>query len=302
MDSMQSQRRRQLLGDRLLLWPGTSSETESPGGFDHVQRSRRWKPRQFYASRCFPADPDSKSQAAWGEKATGDYLKRYSATIEELEAFVPVAQKALAQGKSLPAFPLLRNPVGFENHQSMAMYNGMIHPLTSLAIRGALWSEGSGCRYAMEGYQKHLTLLIAGWREAWGYEFPFYFVQVPPSRASGDSMMLPVIRDCQAAVLAAVPNTGMAQTMDVGSLAENFPENKEPVGHRLALWALAKTYGQNGLVYCGPIYKSMGAEGNRIRIQFDHVGGGLVSRDGRSLTCFTITGTRSRVERFPRSH
>ena len=67
------------------------------------------------------------------------------------------------------------------------------------------------------------------------------------------------------------------------------PTNKQDVGRRLALWALAKVYGKD-LVYSGPIYKSMTVEGNKIRLQFDHVGGGLIASDGKPLTYFTIAG------------
>jgi sialate O-acetylesterase len=62
------------------------------------------------------------------------------------------------------------------------------------------------------------------------------------------------------------------------------------VGERLARWALANDYGRDELVYSGPLYRSMTKEGNRIRIHFDHAGGGLASRDGQPLTWFEIAG------------
>ena len=34
----------------------------------------------------------------------------------------------------------------------------------------------------------------------------------------------------------------------------------------------------------------MTVDGNKIRLSFDHVGGGLVSRDGQPLNWFTIAG------------
>ena len=117
--------------------------------------------------------------------------------------------------------------------------------------------------------------------------------------------------------LARVPNTGMAVTMDIGnskdshakdgpddgrplviwaltmvygSIIEDIhPKNKQDVGRRLALWALAKVYGKD-LVYSGPIYKSMAVEGDKVRIRFDHVGGGLTTRDGNKPSDFTAAG------------
>jgi len=84
------------------------------------------------------------------------------------------------------------------------------------------------------------------------------------------------------------PNTGMAVTTDIGDVADIHPTNKQDVGKRLALWALAKCYGRK-VVYSGPIYRSMMAEGNTVRLFFDHVAGGLEARGG-ALTHFTVAG------------
>ena len=62
------------------------------------------------------------------------------------------------------------------------------------------------------------------------------------------------------------------------------------MGNRLALWALAKEYGRKDIVYSGPLYKSMTVEGSKIRLSFAHLGGGLKSRDGKSLSEFEIAG------------
>ena len=86
----------------------------------------------------------------------------------------------------------------------------------------------------------------------------------------------------------AVPNTGMAVITDIGDLKDIHPTNKQEVGRRLALWALAKTYGQDKLVYSGPVFKAMTIEGDKLRLSFDHVGGGLASRDGQPLNWFEV--------------
>ena len=86
-----------------------------------------------------------------------------------------------------------------------------------------------------------------------------------------------------------VANTGMAVTADIGNVDDIHPRNKQLVGQRLALWALAKTYGRKDRVCSGPLYKSMLVEGNKIRLEFDPVGSGLMSLGG-SLTHFTIAG------------
>ncbi len=70
------------------------------------------------------------------------------------------------------------------------------------------------------------------------------------------------LRDAQTATLSVVPNTGMAVTMDVGNPKDIHPKNKQAVGDRLALWALAKVYGRD-VVYSGPTLRSLSIEGER---------------------------------------
>ena len=136
--------------------------------------------------------------------------------------------------------------------------------------------------------------MIANWRADWGQgDFPFGFVQIAPYNYHRDWQTDPAccaeLWEAQLLTLKSTPNTGMAVTTDIGDLNDIHPKNKQEVGRRLALWALAKVYGKN-LVYSGPIYKSMAVEGDKIRLQFDHCGGGLAAHDGKPLTDFTIAG------------
>ena len=122
--------------------------------------------------------------------------------------------------------------------------------------------------------------MIANWRADWGQgDFPFGFVQIAPFHYhepwKADPACLPRVVGSPAMTLKSVPNTGMAVTTDIADdLNDIHPKNKQEVGRRLALWALAKVYGRD-VVYSGPIYKSMTVEGDTIRLQFDHCGGGL---------------------------
>jgi sialate O-acetylesterase len=132
-----------------------------------------------------------------------------------------------------------------------------------------------------------MKALIAGWRQAWGQEFPFYFVQIAPYSGYAEGE-LPALWEAQAASLK-IPGTGMAVTTDlVANIDDIHPRKKVEVGNRLALWALAKTYGAKNLVYSGPLYKSLKVEGGKIRLSFAHAGGGLKSRDGQPLTEFQV--------------
>ncbi len=84
-------------------------------------------------------------------------------------------------------------------------------------------------------------------------------------------------------------NTGMAVTIDIGEEKDIHPKNKQDVGRRLAQWALATTY-KKEIVACGPLYKSMAKQGDKIVLKFDHVDGGLVAKDGGPLKGFAIAG------------
>jgi sialate O-acetylesterase len=178
------------------------------------------------------------------------------------------------------------------NHQSaLALYNGMIHPLVPYAIRGALWYQGESNNGEGMLYFEKMKALINGWRTVWNNpEMPFLYVQLAPYRYGNQPVEnLPGIWEAQTAALS-IPNTGMAVTVDIGNTKDIHPKNKQEVGRRLALWALAKTYGKTGLVYSGPIYKDMKVEGNKVRLSFEYVGSGLVSRDDKPLSNFTIAG------------
>jgi sialate O-acetylesterase len=82
----------------------------------------------------------------------------------------------------------------------------------------------------------------------------------------------------------------MAVTTDISNIKDIHPRNKQDVGARLALWALAKNYGKSDLVHSGPLYKSMKADGSKAVLSFEHVGGGLTSLDGEALSDFMIAG------------
>mgnify|MGYP001115387893 CR=1 FL=1 len=200
---------------------------------------------------------------------------------------VPALKDIAANLDKYPA----RNAEGKINHQSpLALYNGMIAPLVPYGIRGALWYQGESNNGEGMLYYEKMKALIAGWRDLWQRpDLPFYFVQLAPYTYGGDPERLPGIWEAQTAALS-IPNTGMAVTVDIGNIKDIHPTNKQDVGKRLALWALTKTYGKQGLVYSGPLYKSVTFEGSKARLQFDHVGSGLVSRDGKPLTWFQIAG------------
>ena len=194
--------------------------------------------------------------------------------------------------KTLEANPTLKS---LAQGDSSSLYNGMIAPLIPYAMRGAVWYQGESNVTRAYQYRTLFPAMIGDWRADWGQgDFPFGFVQIAPyskysSEGKQDPRCCPELWEAQLMTLKSAPNTGMVVTTDIGDLNNIHPANKQDVGRRLALWALAKVYGRD-VVYSGPIYKSMAVEGGKIRLQFDHCGGGLVSRDGKPLSHFTIAG------------
>ncbi|MSR66590.1 MAG: sialate O-acetylesterase [Pedosphaera sp.] len=201
---------------------------------------------------------------------------------------VPALKKDYAD--KLSQFPQT-NAQGVANNGSpLAMYNAMIHPLVPYAIRGALWYQGESNNGEGMLYYEKKKALINGWRSVWNQgDFPFLFVQLAPFSYGGDPTRLAQIWEAQTATLQ-IKNTGMAVITDISTIKDIHPPNKQEVGRRLALWALAKTYGKDVKVYSGPLYKSAKADGKTIHVSFDHVGGGLASRDGKPLSHFQIAG------------
>ena len=213
-------------------------------------------------------------------------------TLKELEIYLPMAKKAFEAGEQVPApvkWPV--HPLAIDKQQPTSLYNGMINPIIPFAIRGVLWYQGEANCGQNDGmlYYDKFKAMLASWRSRWGQgDFPFYFVQLAPC-VYGDSEELPLLWEAQTACLQ-IPNTGMAVTVDIGNPYDIHPKNKQDVGKRLALWALAKDYGMEDLVYSGPSYKSMEINGKKAYISFEHVGKGLRSRDGEALSWFSIAG------------
>ena len=192
--------------------------------------------------------------------------------------------------KSMPASPA--PPLAVNNPNApTSLYNSMIAPLIPYGIQGAIWYQGESNAGRAYQYRKLFPAMIQNWREDWGQgNFAFLFVQLanflPVKPEPGESEWAE-LREAQLMTLS-LPNTGMAVAIDIGDAADIHPKNKQDVGRRLALWALAKTYGKQ-VLYCGPLYKSMKLEGNKVLLNFDHVGGGLVAKT-EPLTGFAIAG------------
>jgi len=171
------------------------------------------------------------------------------------------------------------------------LYNAMIHPLIPYAIKGVIWYQGEANRTDAYRYRKVFPALIDNWRRDWGQgDFPFLFVQLAPygpRPGQPEEENMPVLRESQLVTCRTVPNTAMAVITDCGHPTIH-PTNKAPVGHRLALAALAVAY-KRDVVYKGPTCTGIEFRGDRAVLSFTDTCGGLVAQ-GDELTGFTIAG------------
>ncbi|MDO6760963.1 sialate O-acetylesterase [Tamlana sp. 2_MG-2023] len=168
------------------------------------------------------------------------------------------------------------------------LYNGMIHPLKPYTIKGVIWYQGEANKNYYQNYTYLFSSMIKSWRTNWNQgDFPFYFVQIAPLGWGGDNQAF--LREAQLKTMHAVPNTGMAVTLDIGEKGNIHPAEKQKVGERLALWALAKDYGYKNIQYSGPVYKSMSVAENKVAIEFDYAPNGLATF-GKELHGFKVAG------------
>ena len=248
-------------------------------------RIEPWIPPEGFASQKELGEAFAALQAT----RTGyqDVLKK---NVALFRPWLEASEKALAAGTEIPDPPTLPNHPLNSNGAPTGLYNGMVYPIVPFAIRGAIWYQGESNLGQGMFYSTLMKGLIQGWRNVWGQgDFPFYYVQLAPYRYGGKETALPEIWEAQTATLA-FPNTGMAVITDIATVGDIHPPNKQDVGKRLALWALAKTYGKSDVVYSGPLYDSITVELDTIKIKFKHAEGGLMSRDGKPLTWFSIAG------------
>ncbi|MEE2641360.1 MAG: sialate O-acetylesterase [Planctomycetota bacterium] len=246
--------------------------------------------RLFKVQRARSATPAKDVVGQWQECAP-DTIAGFSATAyyfarelqQELDVPVGIIASSWGGTRIEPWTPA--------NGKNAVLYNAMIHPLAPFSIRGVIWYQGESNVLSKAGLKYHAMKkqLIDDWRLAWGNkELSFYYVHIGPWSGRYAEGELPKLWEAQTKSLT-LPYTGMAVITDaIDNIADIHPKDKQTVGKRLSLWALAKNYGRK-IVYSGPLYQSMKIEGDRIRIRFAH-SKGLASRDGKPLGEFMIAG------------
>lgn len=185
------------------------------------------------------------------------------------------------------------NAIGPNDYPSL-LYNGMIHPVERLSVKGVIWYQGEQNASRAYEYRKAMPLLIQDWRRKFGQpQLPFYFVQLTSFNAangnSNQGSTWAEMRESQVTALS-LSHTGMVVSIDLGDANDIHPRRKKEVAQRLAALALQQTYGRK-VEAGGPRYLSMSAASNSIRLHFFSDNGLAIRQTASSLQGFEIAGS-----------
>lgn len=210
-----------------------------------------------------------------------------------LAAWQEQVKQAEADGKPAPKKPKAPQDPDKSPHAPGVLYNGMIAPLASFGLRGAIWYQGESNAGRAAEYEGLLTAMIQSWRDNFeNPELAFGIVQLAnfmaPQTDANDPGGWAHLRDAQRRVAANVPRTGLAVIIDIGEAKDIHPKNKQDVGRRLAAWALHDIYGHEDVVAKGPEFAGMTRRDQALVVTFHHATGLQVKGD--RPTGFVIAG------------
>ncbi|MFA1770205.1 GDSL-type esterase/lipase family protein [Rufibacter glacialis] len=229
-------------------------------------------------------------EVAVGGSGTESWIDRYTlehhpqlvsllANWHSSDFLMPWVRERAAKNLGTAAVGKRRHP-----YQPAYNYEAGIAPLVSFPIKGVLWYQGESNAHNIELHETLFQTLVSSWRQKWGYEFPFYYVQL-----SGiNRPSWPQFRDSQRRLLTQIANTGMAVSSDLGHPTNVHPTQKRQIGERLAAWALAQTY-QKRVPYSGPLFKEVTVSGGKAFCSFQF-SEGLRSADGQPVRGFEVAG------------
>lgn len=172
------------------------------------------------------------------------------------------------------------------------LHERLVAPVVPFALRGAIWYQGesnTNPRALAAAYGDMLGTLITGYRRLWNDPaLPFYFVQLPIFDRPAAGEHWHVVREAMRRLHERTPHTGLVVTYDFSDPTNLHPPEKQEVGRRLALWALARTYGQ-AVPFSGPLLRDVRFSQGKAVVSFWH-DDGLQSLDGRPLRGFELSG------------
>ncbi len=270
-------------------WGGTVAEAWTSR--EGLESKPELKPIVDRLEDVFAKAPDARERfyEYWRE-----WSRKWWPWYRAMRQWRAAVAKAKKEGKEPPPKPKVEPPppVGSNNTPTCLFY-GMIYPLLNYRIRGVIWYQGESNAGRAYQYRVLFPTMIQDWRRHWKIgDFPFYYVQLAnfmaPQKQPAEPSAWAELREAQLMALH-VPNTGMAVIIDIGEAADIHPKNKQDVGKRLALWALAKTYGKD-IVFSGPIYHwAEWIDPGHVRLHFKYTGSGLMAKGGE-LKGFAVAG------------
>ena len=252
---------------------------------------------------------DSACQAQAKEfAATYDFAAATKAYERQIAAWKMGEAKAKQEGRKVGRAPTPPAPAGESAGRIGHLYEAHVRPYVPYAIRGVLWDQGeSGTAITGVDQFNVMGALIRGWRQDWGQDIPFLYIQKPSGGGTAWDLENPTTKNANpfSPLPAQVPGTkdGLAREVhlriwqhprtalvtstDLGG--NTHPVNKSGYADRAVSVALGFVYGRR-LEISGPLYASHTIEGNKVRVRFTHVGGGLSARHRDQLQGFMIAG------------
>lgn len=192
----------------------------------------------------------------------------------------PWCRERAAKNTELSTNKLQRHPY----HPSY-LYEAGVEQLTKLNIAGVIWYQGESNEQNVELHEVLFPKLVESWRNVWGYDFPFYYVQLSSMAVGRETWGQ--FRDSQRRLLKNVSNTGMAVSSDYGDSTDVHPRHKKQIGERLGYLALNNTYGFKNVVASGPLFSNVEFIDNSAFVSFDF-SDGLQTSDNKPLRTFEL--------------
>lgn len=198
----------------------------------------------------------------------------------------------------LKAFPDAKIPASADdikskNRTPTVLYNGMLHPLIGITMRGVIWYQGEDNVPRYKTYADMLSTMVRGWRTEWGQgDFPFYFCQIAPYDYSliDWTTNSALLREQQSKAELMIPNSGMAVLMDAGLEYGIHPRKKHLAGMRLALLALKKTYGVEGITAESPYFRDVTFQNDTAVVRFNRADMWVYGSNGLKSDLFEVAG------------
>lgn len=285
------------------------------GGPEAINASKNPNIRMFTVSRVSELYPQEDCKGTW-EEASPATTPNFSATAYYFGRMlnstlnVPVGLIHSSWGgsrieawmdadmlKEIPEkkIPQKKEDITIVNGTPTVLFNGMVKPVLGYGIRGAIWYQGESNRGEPELYVKMFDKMVRGWRTLWEVgEFPFYYCQIAPYNYGPSNTVSGLIREAQEKGMTTTPNTGMAVLMDANSFSCIHPPKKKDAGERMALWALAGTYGMTGIEYKSPKVVNVEITGRLVTLTTDAPNNPGLTSYGKEIKGFMVAGEDKR--------